>query len=141
MALWIQWIHRGQLSANRSSHLAVLDVNRFHMVVAAAGGPLLACLRKYALFYVSHAENIGDTGQCITDLPIDLDIMVDMSDRAKRMWRITDLGGVGSMILEGSYKKQRSKDRTLVQFESNGTDGTAGSTPASGTPGSPDGPG
>merc|ERR1719433_1439013 len=134
MALWIQWIHRGQLSANRSSHLAVLDVNRFHMVVAAAGGPLLACLRKYALFYVSHAENIGESGQCITDLPIDLDIMVDMSDRAKRMWRITDLGGVGSMILEGSFKKQRSKDRTLFQFESsNGTDGV----PAS--PGSPDG--
>merc|ERR1712242_502578 len=58
MALWTQWEHRGQLTAMSTTDLALLNCGCFQALVAAAGGPVLSCLQKFALFFVSHVEDM-----------------------------------------------------------------------------------
>mmetsp|Transcript_83646 Transcript_83646/g.194482 ORF Transcript_83646/g.194482 Transcript_83646/m.194482 type:complete len:831 (-) Transcript_83646:93-2585(-) len=92
MALWVSWYHCGQLGAESSCELLVLDRAEFTAIVSKAGGPLIECLRRFAVFILGHAET------SVLDMPVtDVCIappeeMQALAARAKRLWELQTFG-------------------------------------------------
>merc|ERR1711920_1083067 len=85
--IWVPWRHRGHLMAERISSLALLDCSRLQVVLSKAGGPLVRCLRTFALLNLDWAQKREHEETRVTDLQLDADATADLAKRTKSFHR------------------------------------------------------
>jgi len=88
MSLWVAWIHCGHLLATTPSELVKLESGPMGHIISSHGGPMVACLRTFAVLIVAHFEQFEQQGGVVTDMPMDTDVL---EETAKRAIKFADL--------------------------------------------------
>merc|ERR1712045_162440 len=95
ITLWAQWVHRGQLCATMMCEVTMLDEQVLRELMARQSGHLLEMLRRFAILFLTHAQEMQDCGVAVTDLPLDIEIDRQLVKRASRVCMLTMHGWGG----------------------------------------------
>jgi len=128
LALWIDWLHTGQLTAFSSTELVVIDCHALQQVVLASGGRVLIFLRRFAAFLVGLVEAKIEMGATITDLSLPEKETQELAIRVLKLCGMTEgeinlsrLSRAGQRI-NGQRSLLRSLSKSMVGiFPNTGT--------------------
>merc|ERR1711860_55272 len=95
ITLWAQWVHRGQLCATMMCEVTMLDEIALRELMARQSGQMLEMLRRFAILFLTHAQEMQDNGVAVTDLPIEADLVRQLVKRACRVSMLTMHGWGG----------------------------------------------
>jgi len=97
IALWIQWVYRGQLCAASMCEVTIIDELAFMDLITRQHGLCVDSMRRFAIFFLAHAQDLQDNQQPLTDMPMDTKKIQALVTQALRLssLSITSKHGVG----------------------------------------------